>query len=355
MPNGRCRPSAFGIKTRLEGFARYAPRCSRRLPSLVRRVHPFRSSIAPPTDASVSASRNTSRCPLQDSRPGWIRYFLSCRALASPTTCRFSPAHSGLPVTQPRSGKYLSKVGLRYFVGICCASCCLRPKWPVGTIASPAAQPLKRDRWVHQEACFGAKHTAGQPRRAIEARVEHPSGGKSCAIRRSDDEELHIVEGKVKTDGEPQRACPQHGVAHEQTQRDKCDHVPDVFTLLEEIVFGSKDERYDSGGRPEADAFPECLLEIGAEPELLGDGYTDICDEPCQRGKHDRAASASPSYDLHAAQHDHSEGNGACHDETGSRTLKCLPAQSVIEGKTIAINAPALIKCEGTGTNEGDC
>src|SRR6266536_106039 len=46
----------------------------------------------------VYASRNTSRCSLQDSRSGWIRYFLSCRALASPTTCRFSPAHSGLPV-----------------------------------------------------------------------------------------------------------------------------------------------------------------------------------------------------------------------------------------------------------------
>src|SRR5712671_4436630 len=45
----------------------------------------FRSSIAPPTDASVYASRNTSRCPPQDSRSGWIRYFLSCRALASPT------------------------------------------------------------------------------------------------------------------------------------------------------------------------------------------------------------------------------------------------------------------------------
>ena len=55
----------------------------------------FRSSMAPPTDASVYASRNTSRCPLQDSRSGWIRYFLSCRALASPTTCRFSPALSG--------------------------------------------------------------------------------------------------------------------------------------------------------------------------------------------------------------------------------------------------------------------
>src|SRR6266446_5099376 len=58
----------------------------------------FRSSIAPPTGASVYASINTSRCPPQDSRSGWIRYFLSCRALASPTTCRFSPAHSELPV-----------------------------------------------------------------------------------------------------------------------------------------------------------------------------------------------------------------------------------------------------------------
>src|SRR5450759_1746087 len=66
----------------------------------------FRSSIAPPTDASIYASRNTSRCPPQDSRSGWIRYFLSCRALASPTTCRFSPAHSDLPVTRQvgRSG-----------------------------------------------------------------------------------------------------------------------------------------------------------------------------------------------------------------------------------------------------------
>jgi len=27
--------------------------------------------------------------------------------------------------------------------------------------------------------------------------------------------------------------------------------------------------------------FQSVLLEIGAEPELLGDGYTDICDEPC--------------------------------------------------------------------------
>src|SRR6267378_658128 len=56
----------------------------------------FRSSIAPPTDASVYASSDTSRCPQQDSRSGWIRYFLSCRALASPTTCRFIPALCGV-------------------------------------------------------------------------------------------------------------------------------------------------------------------------------------------------------------------------------------------------------------------
>src|ERR1700692_4877763 len=60
----------------------------------------FRSSIAPPTDASVYASGNTSRCSLQDSTSGWIRYFLSCRALASPTTCRFIPALSGSPTTR---------------------------------------------------------------------------------------------------------------------------------------------------------------------------------------------------------------------------------------------------------------
>ena len=60
----------------------------------------FRSSIAPPTDASIYASRNTSRCSRQDSRSGWIRYFPSCRALASPTTCRFIPALSGWPTTR---------------------------------------------------------------------------------------------------------------------------------------------------------------------------------------------------------------------------------------------------------------
>ena len=41
----------------------------------------FRSSIARPTNASVYASNDTSRGHPQDSRSGWIRYFLSCRDL----------------------------------------------------------------------------------------------------------------------------------------------------------------------------------------------------------------------------------------------------------------------------------
>jgi hypothetical protein len=37
--------------------------------------------------------------PVQESTPGWI--LLSCRALSSPTTCRFIPAHSDLPPIRP--------------------------------------------------------------------------------------------------------------------------------------------------------------------------------------------------------------------------------------------------------------
>src|SRR5262245_36573389 len=60
----------------------------------------FRSSIVRPTDTSVYASSDTSRCRLQNSRPGWSRWLLSCRALSSPTTCRFTPAHSDIPTYQ---------------------------------------------------------------------------------------------------------------------------------------------------------------------------------------------------------------------------------------------------------------
>src|SRR5262245_54204463 len=65
----------------------------------------FRSSIARPTVTSVYASSGTSRCRLQDSRPGWSRCLLSCRALSSPTTCRFTPAHSDIPTYRPLTRK----------------------------------------------------------------------------------------------------------------------------------------------------------------------------------------------------------------------------------------------------------
>ena len=52
-----------------------------------------RSSIARPTDTPIYASRETSRHSPQDSGPRWSRSLLSCRALSSPPTCRFIPAH----------------------------------------------------------------------------------------------------------------------------------------------------------------------------------------------------------------------------------------------------------------------
>jgi hypothetical protein len=64
----------------------------------------FRSSIARPTDTPVYASSDISQCRLQDSRPGWIRCYLSCRALSSRTTCRFMPALSGLPTNRTEPG-----------------------------------------------------------------------------------------------------------------------------------------------------------------------------------------------------------------------------------------------------------
>src|SRR5215469_4209575 len=70
----------------------------------------YRSSIARPTGSSVYASPHTSRCIAQDSRPGWSRCLLSCRAPASPTTCRFIPALSVSPVIREHA-KTLSDVG----------------------------------------------------------------------------------------------------------------------------------------------------------------------------------------------------------------------------------------------------
>ncbi len=76
--------------------SRLTPWAGVAFPLTVKGRHPvlcFRSSIAQPTTASVYASPATSQRPAQDSRSGWSRSLLSCRALASPTTCRFIPAH----------------------------------------------------------------------------------------------------------------------------------------------------------------------------------------------------------------------------------------------------------------------
>jgi hypothetical protein len=86
----------------------------------------------------VYASKDTSPCPLQDSRSGWIRYFLSCRALASPTTCRFNPAHSDLPVTRARCREAASnRVPTRSFL---CACATLR----LGSFGKSSTAPSSR-------------------------------------------------------------------------------------------------------------------------------------------------------------------------------------------------------------------
>jgi hypothetical protein len=57
----------------------------------------IRSSIVPAHRCLCLRFKKHLTMSLQDSRSGWIRYFLSCRALASPATCRFIPALSGCP------------------------------------------------------------------------------------------------------------------------------------------------------------------------------------------------------------------------------------------------------------------
>ena len=77
-------------------------------------LYPFRSSIARPADASVYASSATSRLHPQDSRSGWIRYFLSCTTLSFATTYRFNPAlpgnrHAFIQLPEPGSQDILRK------------------------------------------------------------------------------------------------------------------------------------------------------------------------------------------------------------------------------------------------------
>ena len=74
------------------------------LPSSIseRSRHPdpsaFRSSIARPTGTSVYASgAHLALCPCKTRGQDGFAVLLSCRALSSPTTCRFIPAHSEWP------------------------------------------------------------------------------------------------------------------------------------------------------------------------------------------------------------------------------------------------------------------
>jgi hypothetical protein len=57
----------------------------------------FRSSIARPTNTSVYASTSTSGAARKTRGQDGFATLLSCRALSSPTTCRFSPALSEWP------------------------------------------------------------------------------------------------------------------------------------------------------------------------------------------------------------------------------------------------------------------
>src|SRR5215831_1175807 len=68
----------------------------------------FRSSIAGPLIplSTLQAAPRDATCKTRG-QDGFAT-LLSCRALSSPTTCRFSPAHSGMPTYQPvRRGVYL--------------------------------------------------------------------------------------------------------------------------------------------------------------------------------------------------------------------------------------------------------
>jgi hypothetical protein len=72
----------------------------------------FRSSIARPTGTSVYASVHTSRCARKTRGQDGFAFLLSCRALSSPTTCRFIPALSGWPTIHSGCGDVTTAVAL---------------------------------------------------------------------------------------------------------------------------------------------------------------------------------------------------------------------------------------------------
>src|SRR6184192_3870508 len=87
-----------------------------------------------------------------------------------------------------------------------------------GAKAPPDIEPHQRNHRIHEEARLRAEYAAGQPRGSLEARLEQAPLWHSRAVRRADDEQLHVVESDVKADRKPQRAGPQYRVAHHQAQ-----------------------------------------------------------------------------------------------------------------------------------------
>jgi hypothetical protein len=216
----------------------------------------------------------------------------------------------------------------------------------------PDIEPENRDRRVHEEACFCAEHAAGQPSRSIEARIEEPADRNLRAIRRSDNEELHIVEGGVEADGKPECAHPQNRVAQEQAQRDERDHIPDVLTGFVEVVIRREDEGDDDGRRPKPDALPQCLEEIGAVEQLFGDSDADVRDEPGNCGEGEGTAAAGQSIDLDAPQRKHRKGHRTRHDDSRRGPFERLPAESAIERQAVAVDPAALVASKNRRANE---
>src|SRR5207244_9712577 len=70
-----------------------------------------------------------------------------------------------------------------------------------------------------------AEGATGQPRRPVESRIEQPPLRQPRAVRRADDEQLHVVEGDVKSDRKPQRAGPQYRSEEHTSELQSPDHL----------------------------------------------------------------------------------------------------------------------------------
>jgi hypothetical protein len=64
-----------------------------------------------------------------------------------------------------------NRSSLRHTLNLCII-CGIDPNWWVVTIPPPDAEPQKRNRRVHQKACFGSKHASRQPSWPGEAGIE---------------------------------------------------------------------------------------------------------------------------------------------------------------------------------------